>query len=103
MRISVVVLLSLSLFACSGTSDLGGDLFGDGGAAPKGPKSDTGFFVSPDSGAGTGIGIGVDPTRKRVFVTATAFNGDLRTAGGAATGLAGGDNLCNASAMSAGL
>ncbi|GAC1569834.1 MAG: hypothetical protein NVS3B20_01010 [Polyangiales bacterium] len=41
--------------------------------------------------------------KKRVFVTAGKWNGDLRSAGKGASGVEGADNLCNASALGAGL
>ena len=117
------VLISLPLLACSGTSDLGGDLFGDA-SGPSNPKAGDagGLGTGPDTGVGGGQadaagsgdgarkGDGAPQTndasassRMRLFVTAAGFNGDLRTAGGAATGLAGGDKLCALSAASAGL
>lgn len=40
---------------------------------------------------------------KTVFVTSTVHNGDLKTAGGGATGLEGADNICNLRAHMAGL
>ena len=40
---------------------------------------------------------------KTVFVTSTLYNGDLKTAGGGATGREGADNICNVRAQSAGL
>jgi hypothetical protein len=40
---------------------------------------------------------------KTVFLTSTVHDGDLKTAGGGATGLEGGDNICNARAEVAGL
>ena len=40
---------------------------------------------------------------KTVFVTSTDQNGDLKTAGGGATGLEGADNICNLRAQEAGL
>jgi hypothetical protein len=64
----------------------------------------------PDSGLGDGgnscPGDGTDASSdggavKRIFVTSAAYNGDLRTAGNAATGLQGGDFLCNQAAQAA--
>jgi len=43
------------------------------------------------------------PDAKRVFSTSKAFNGDLKTQGWASSGLEGGDALCNAAALVAGL
>lgn len=40
---------------------------------------------------------------KTVFTTSTTYDGDLKTAGEGATGLDGGDNICNARARAAGL
>ena len=40
----------------------------------------------------------VQTTVYKIFVTASTFNGDLRTAGGGGDGPAGADNLCNADA-----
>jgi hypothetical protein len=40
---------------------------------------------------------------KTVFVTSTAYTGDIQTAGGGATGLESGDNICNALSQAAGL
>ena len=42
------------------------------------------------------------PQAKRVFYTLNVWTGDLKTAGGGATGLEGADNLCNLSARAAG-
>ena len=44
-----------------------------------------------------------DQLFKTVFLTSTVHNGDFTTGGGAATGLAGADNICNARATTAGL
>ncbi len=49
------------------------------------------------------IAPGGEVTIKRVFVTSTSYNGDLKTAGGGATGLQGADNLCQARANVASL
>jgi hypothetical protein len=43
------------------------------------------------------------PARKRIFATSTRHNGDLKTAGGGATGLEGADNLCRTAATGGGL
>ncbi len=42
--------------------------------------------------------ITVQTTVYKIFVTASTFNGDLKTAGGGANGALGADNLCNADA-----
>lgn len=55
---------------------------------------------SPDMAAPGPDGVG---TQKRIFVTETAFGGNLRAQGGGATGLQGADNLCNQAAEAASL
>lgn len=44
-----------------------------------------------------------DQLSKTVFTTSHYYDGDLKTAGGGATGLEGADNICNATARGAGL
>ena len=44
-----------------------------------------------------------DQLFKTVFTTSTLYNGDLKTAGGGATGVEGADNICNELARAAGL
>lgn len=56
--------------------------------------------------AATGMGGGGGSTStgpKRVFVTSGTYTGNLKTAGNAASGLAGGDALCNLAATAANL
>lgn len=52
-------------------------------------------------GTGTGGGGGGSTGPKRLFITRTEYSGDLKSAGGGATGLQGGDNLCNTAAAAA--
>lgn len=46
---------------------------------------------------------GFEAVPKLVFATSSLYNGDLKTAGGGATGVEGADNLCNQHAQDAGL
>jgi hypothetical protein len=55
-----------------------------------------------DSPAGD-AGLDAPLSKKHVFVTSKAFNGDLKTAGNGADGLQGADKLCASAATAAGL
>jgi len=59
--------------------------------------------ASPGDSAVADSATDAPPAAKRFFVTSSTYNGDLKTAGAAADGLTGGDNLCKTAAMSASL
>lgn len=68
----------------------------------------SGVCVASGTGGGGGSGTGGgggggggSSGPKRIFVTRTAYTGNLRAAGGGASGLEGGDNLCNTAAAAA--
>ncbi len=77
--------IGFALVACGGADTPAGN---DGGQQDFAHDSMTG---SPPAGA------------KRVFVTKGTFTADLKSAGSAATGLAGADKLCSNAASAAGL
>jgi len=65
--------------------------------------SNEGGAVNPFPPAGDGSSPFPGPAEKIVFVTDGLFTADLAMEGGAASGLQGGDNLCNTEARDAGL
>ena len=87
MAKAVVVALGLGLAACeSGSGEIGATADGGGSAI--------------DGGTVDGAAVDAGP-RKRVFVTAANWTGNLRLAGGTETGVEGGDVLCNDAAAGA--
>lgn len=74
--------LKCSSATCVASSGTGGGSGGSGG------------------GSATGGGGGSTGT-KRLFMTSSSYTGNLKAAGGGATGLAGGDALCNLAAQAA--
>jgi hypothetical protein len=74
-----------------GGSGLGG---GSGGGAGGGAGGGGG-----SSGGGAGGGGGTAVTSMRVFITSTAYTGNLAAAGQASDGLSGADALCNRAAQ----
>ncbi len=62
------------------------------------PPSGTGGNSGGGQGGG-GQGGGGAAAGKRIFVTNSTYTGDLRSAGGASTGVSGGDALCNLAAQ----
>jgi hypothetical protein len=90
--------------ASGSLTDAGPDVVVDSGP----PPTDAGPDVVVDSGpppadAAPDVVVVDSGPLPRVFLTQGSFNGDLRTQGGGATGLEGGDNLCAAAAAAAGL
>jgi hypothetical protein len=82
-------------FACLVPEDLGRR--GDAGIAP----AEAG--IGSDAGADAATDAPPNPGRRRMFVTTGQFTGNLKAAGGAADGVAGGDAICNREAGEAGL
>jgi hypothetical protein len=81
------------LSACISRENLGDRAASDAGA----PVFDLdALFALPD-----GFGFPRSGTGKRMFVTSKQYTGDLRSQGGAGSGLAGGDALCNQEAREA--
>lgn len=61
----------------------------------------TNYTITATNASGSttaNISITIITTLYRIFVTASAYNGDLKTAGGGGDGAAGADNLCNSDA-----
>src|SRR5262245_5083470 len=54
-----------------------------------------------DAAVTTDLPDGTSATTKRVFVTTKSYPADLKTAGGAVSGVAGGDSLCTRDALAA--
>lgn len=75
-------------------------------ACGTGLACSSGVCVASGSGGGSGGGGGTgggggSTGPRRLFVTRTGYTGNLKAAGGGATGLEGGDNLCNTAAAAA--
>lgn len=105
--LSFAVVLTLS---CNGGGNAGGDAgAGGAGGLPGGGGESGGSGGSSGSSGPSSTEIPSDPPRgpvagqKRVFVTASVYHGDLRIAGGAATGLESGDKLFLTAATAANL
>lgn len=61
----------------------------------------TNYTITAANGSGSttaNFSITIITTLYKIFVTASTYNGDLRTAGGGGNGAAGADNLCNSDA-----
>jgi hypothetical protein len=68
---------------------------------PTTNQASTAYTITASNAGGSTtatFSIVVQTTVYKIFVTASTFNGDLRTAGGGGDGPAGADNLCNADA-----
>lgn len=64
-------------------------------------QGSTAYTITASNAGGSttaSFNITVQTTVYKIFVTASTYNGDLRTAGGGGDGPAGADNLCNADA-----
>lgn len=92
------VLGAVLLLACSSSGPGGA---GTGGSGPLGTGGQ-GAGGQGQSDESHPADAGQPPAgRKRVFVTSSRYPGDLKTAGGAADGLGGGDKLCQVAADAA--
>mgnify|MGYP000885103376 CR=1 FL=1 len=75
----------------------------DSGPSSSGDASFTDEDGSVDPGGDASAEEPIVPNAKRVFATSVAFNGDLKTAGAASTGVEGADSLCAGAALAGSL
>ncbi|MBS2019702.1 MAG: hypothetical protein JST00_42965 [Deltaproteobacteria bacterium] len=94
---------TLAIAACTVQQDLGSRAFPVIGAegGEGGDPGDGGVTPGTDGDVPARVDTGRD--HRIVFVTVNLYLGDLRTEGGAATGLEGADKICNREAASAGI
>ena len=95
----VALASALGAWGCGGKdgvdarADVGGDVARDGGILDAG--------APPQEGGASRSPIGESRVRKRVFVTADQWKGDLRAAANSENGFEGGDALCQIAAENA--
>ncbi|MDC0747402.1 hypothetical protein [Polyangium mundeleinium] len=101
---ATLVAVALTMFGCaaSGTGGSGGE-GGEGGEDDGWGNGGGGAGGGGAGGSGGAGGGGPMTGPKRIFITKTTYNGNLAKAGNAATGIAGGDNLCKLAADAANL
>lgn len=98
---ALLPLAAASLLAgCLDTSDSD---YGYSSSSSGGYYGACGYYPCPDAGSSGSSPRPIPSGGLRVFVTSGTYKGDLATAGGALTGLAGADALCARSARTAGL